>query len=584
MPARSAAATWSRMRASSGRDDDRRPGALGAPQGRGDEVDRRLAPPGALDDEHPAALADERLDRLELALAEVGVVAPDEAAQRRRRALGEARVDGRGAVGGRVRHGASNLCAAADTTDRVVHSLGVSATRGRRRRRGRRPRGRTGVRVNRNDARSRCETVPSAAADHAQRLARVVAVEAHPPVVARRGGTATRGRHRAHRGRGARRRRGGLDRGPQCHGPASSRRAAWARRPPTAPDRRLVLGQHVPAGRSSSVRSAGVAVVLAKTTSRHPRPGRRGAPAAPARKPGIDPPCPAERTPSTFHTCQPRPWAPVHGLPGSSTTWCGSSISARVSAGQQPVGLPAEEGRPAREVRHGGPQLPGRRHGPGVVLGLGQQDVGERVHGQPPGGAPGRSRSSCSSSRAARAGPRARRRTSRAVVHLEQPSERGVSRRWSSGSGARRGSAVPTPRDPRASPSRRPGVRSHRAVVSAWTPALWVRSCSIVNVVEGVPGTCAPKRSVRSSRPGVAQPQHGTATKVLVIEPIRYCVSASAGARRRGRRRVPTAPVQTSRRRARAGGDEGSRPSRWAVARTWSRRACRRGVSGIRPP
>ena len=64
-----------------GRDDDRRPGPLGAAQRGGDEVDRGLAPPGALDDEHPLARAHERLDRLELALAEVGVVAADEAPQ-----------------------------------------------------------------------------------------------------------------------------------------------------------------------------------------------------------------------------------------------------------------------------------------------------------------------------------------------------------------------------------------------------------------------------------------------------------------------------------------------------------------------
>ena len=63
------------------RDEHRRPGAAAAQQQRRDEVDRRLAPPGALHDECPAAVVDERLDRLELPVVEVGVVAPDERAQ-----------------------------------------------------------------------------------------------------------------------------------------------------------------------------------------------------------------------------------------------------------------------------------------------------------------------------------------------------------------------------------------------------------------------------------------------------------------------------------------------------------------------
>ena len=49
---------------------------------------------------------------------------------------------------------------------------------------------------------------------------------------------------------------------------------------------------------------------------------------------------------------------------------------------------PAEEGRPPGEVGHRGPQLAGRGHGAGVVLRLGQHEVGERVHRQPGGGAP----------------------------------------------------------------------------------------------------------------------------------------------------------------------------------------------------
>ena len=57
------------------RDEQRRARALLAEQLGGDEVDRALAPPGALHDERAPALLDERPDRLELVAPEVGVVA-----------------------------------------------------------------------------------------------------------------------------------------------------------------------------------------------------------------------------------------------------------------------------------------------------------------------------------------------------------------------------------------------------------------------------------------------------------------------------------------------------------------------------
>ena len=63
------------------RHDQRRPGALGPQQPGGHEVDRRLAPPGALHDERPAAVGDERLDRRPLVVAQRHVVAPDERPQ-----------------------------------------------------------------------------------------------------------------------------------------------------------------------------------------------------------------------------------------------------------------------------------------------------------------------------------------------------------------------------------------------------------------------------------------------------------------------------------------------------------------------
>ena len=66
------------------------PGALGPAQRGGDEVDGRLAPAGALHDEHRgAAPTTSAVDRLELAVAEVDVVAADEPPQRGRRSVAE---------------------------------------------------------------------------------------------------------------------------------------------------------------------------------------------------------------------------------------------------------------------------------------------------------------------------------------------------------------------------------------------------------------------------------------------------------------------------------------------------------------
>ena len=70
------------------RDQDRRPGARVAEQPRGDEVHGRL-PPAALDEEDPAALLDDGLDRLSLALAEGGI-RPGDGTQQLKGLLGHA--------------------------------------------------------------------------------------------------------------------------------------------------------------------------------------------------------------------------------------------------------------------------------------------------------------------------------------------------------------------------------------------------------------------------------------------------------------------------------------------------------------
>ena len=63
------------------RDDHGRPGALRAQQRGGHEVDRRLAPAGALHDQRPAPVDDQRLDRGPLVLAQLGVVPADQRAE-----------------------------------------------------------------------------------------------------------------------------------------------------------------------------------------------------------------------------------------------------------------------------------------------------------------------------------------------------------------------------------------------------------------------------------------------------------------------------------------------------------------------
>ena len=62
-------------------DDHGRPRALGAEQQRGHEVDRRLAPARALDDQRAPTIDGQRLDRRPLVLAQPRVVAADEGTQ-----------------------------------------------------------------------------------------------------------------------------------------------------------------------------------------------------------------------------------------------------------------------------------------------------------------------------------------------------------------------------------------------------------------------------------------------------------------------------------------------------------------------
>ena len=76
IPARSAAAIWLRISASSGETITVGPAPARSQQGGGDEVDRGLAPAGALHDEGPAPVDGQRLDRRPLVLAQDRVALP----------------------------------------------------------------------------------------------------------------------------------------------------------------------------------------------------------------------------------------------------------------------------------------------------------------------------------------------------------------------------------------------------------------------------------------------------------------------------------------------------------------------------
>ena len=211
------------------------------------------------------------------------------------------------------------------------------------------------------------------------------------------------------------------------------------------------------------------------------------------------------------------------------------------------AGVAGEEGRPAGEVVHRRPQLPRGRHRAGVVLRLGEEQVGERMDGQPDGGPALRRRDVV---RAMPSGSSRSRWTT--SVHGDafgpaRPARPAPhTRRWCSGTGSpgrircTGDGAISAAQSP-------PGVRSHQGPsVSDCNPEVCVSSCAIVARPNAVPGTWSSSRSSRSSRPASRSRMTHTATNVLVIEPIRYCVSESAGTPSARPSSVPRASDQTS--------------------------------------
>ena len=171
---------------------------------------------------------------------------------------------------------------------------------------------------------------------------------------------------------------------------------------------------------------------------------------------------------------------------------------------------PSRNAANAAEVGQGRPELPGRGHHAGVVLGLGQHDVGPRVHGAalaPRARPAAASSASCPAARAPRRGRRrpTTRPRSRATQLAEQAeAEVGVVEPPGGARGRRRR------RSSASSSSEPPGVRSHQPPgLSAEAPARCESSWPIVRSPNGVPGRCRSSGSSRCSAALVAQPQHG---------------------------------------------------------------------------
>ena len=289
---------------------------------------------------------------------------------------------------------------------------------------------------------------PVAAAHDPQRLAGVVAVEPQPLV----GGHRPEPRPRPAPGSPSTRCSPATlavtVAGPQCQVPTSSSSAGS----PPADHASTGAGSWRASPSSSSSMTERVAVdavVLVNSTT----PSPAAAPTGPDAVPPLPLPPSAERPPAHRHPDEPAgrrgsrastrrarrtarrrrstPGSPARGPPPTAARGRRRRGAARPSRRAcRPTAASAvaaaEEGRPAGQVGDRGPQLPGGGHRPGVVLGLGQQQVGERVHGEPEGRRP--------------RGPRRRAghpqrleqlvahdlEPAATVGHLEQPAQRGV--------------------------------------------------------------------------------------------------------------------------------------------------------------
>ena len=213
---------------------------------------------------------------------------------------------------------------------------------------------------------------------------------------------------------------------------------------------------------------------------------------------------------------------------------------------------PSRNAREPAEVGQGRPQLPGGGHHAGVVLRLGQDDVGPRVHGR----ARGRGRDGTRR----RPGHAERREhlggdgvVPRGPAHpgdqLAEQAEAEVGVVEPAG-GAE--DDVVSRRAPRSS-SEPPGVRSHQPPgLSAEAPARCESSCPMVRSPNGVPGRCRSSGSSRCSRPSSRSRITTTAVTVLLIDPSRYWTSVCGSAHvaapgRPGQPAVPDDPGDQAR-------------------------------------
>ena len=345
-------------------------------------------------------------------------------------------------------------------------------------------------------------------------------------------------------------------RAPEPRRRGSRAAPGWARAP--TPRRRAARAARRSA---SSPKTSGSrpAVVLASETA--PVCSSRST-KTPARKPGIDPPWPTSVRPSTRSTCRPSPYADQPGAEGS--TPAGTVISSSVAGSSTSPVSPSRKAPNRAEVGQRRPQLPGGGHHAGVVLRLGQDDVGPRVHGAP-----------------LRRGPH---RAGRRPVHAERREHlggdgvlprRAAQPRDQLAEQAEAEVGVVEPpggaeddvvrrRGPR-SASEPPGTRSHQPPgLSAEAPARCESSWPTVRSPSGVPGRCRSSGSSRCSRPSSRSRITSDGGDGLADRPEPVLdVGVRLGDRRRAR---PTRPARRRGRRRRPGSAPGPRAARGRCA------------------
>ena len=331
----------------------------------------------------------------------------------------------------------------------------------------------------------------------------------------------------------------------------------------------------------SRANESGPLVVLLKITTPSPVSTSTW---SPARKPGIDPPCPAYRRPSTFHTCQPRPCPDTHAWPGRSLTAWTTHISSSVSfARRSPVSPPRKAAHRARSTTVD-QSCPAGAIAPASCSGSGSSRSANGWTASPTARPAARGAASCASCPGARAGRAGRRRPTRTPGPARRARPARRTRRWSSGTGSPArirctgDGAISAAQSP-------PGVRSHQGPsVSACKPEVCVSSCAIVARPNARAGYVVLEPVVEVEPTRVAQPHDAHRHEGLGdrADPV-LRVGVGGHARRRARRACRGESDHTrSPPRTIPAATDGSRPS--AARRRAGSRARERSTVRASPP